>query len=233
MSDPSRFSSPSRKSRFRAQGRAQPAAYAPEPGVVEETPVEEVAAAEEAGTLHDPYAPAPDEELAVDSASPETYAEADGLAEAPAEEEDAIPAGLRLTRSPDEVAVRRGFSAGMVTSAALAALAAGALAGYFFGNSQGRNATRPVLVADAGKNKTLLDLSGATQTAVDAAFDDTKHARYDDARKAFEAIFAAHSEWPSMEIEAARAALYARDFQGARRCWARQRRSGPWLTPRC
>ena len=65
------------------------------------------------------------------------------------------------------------------------------------------------------KNKAALDVSPQVQAAVDSAFEDTKHARYDDARKRFEALFAEHPEWPSMEIEAARAALYARDFQGA------------------
>ena len=135
-------------------------------------------------------------------------------AETPAGEQDAIPAGLRLTRDPNQQVVRHGLSTEAVTTLALAALLAGAIAGYFFGSVPRRNAAPPAAV-DTTKNKTPLDLSPQVQAALDSAFDATKHAKYDDARKQFEALFGEHPEWPSMEIEAARAALYARDFQGA------------------
>ena len=210
MSDSSRYSSPSRKSRFRAQARSRPAVYSPDHGV-EEGPAEEIAASEEAGALHDPYAPLPEDELTGDPPVAGVHAEAD----APAEEPNAIPAGLRLTRDPNQAVVRHGLSTGAVTTLVLLATLAGVAAGYYFGNAHGRNATPPPAVADATKNKAALDLSPQVQAAVDAAFENTKHAKYDDARKQFEALFAEHPEWPSMEIEAARAALYARDFQGS------------------
>lgn len=222
MSDSSRYSSPSRKSRFRAQARSRPAVYSPDQGV-EEGPAEEIAASEEAGGLHDPYAPLPGDELVGDPPVPEAYIEA----EAPVEEQDAIPAGLRLTRDPNQQVVQHGLSTGAVTTLALMALLAGAIAGYFLGNVQSKNALPPAAVADATKNKPLLDLSPQVQAAVDSAFDDTKHAKYDGARKEFEALFAEHPEWPSMEIEAARAALYARDFQGSQALLGKATRDRP------
>ena len=210
MSDSSRYSSPSRKSRFRAQARSRPAVYSPDHGA-EEGPAEEIAASDEAGALHDPYAPLPEEELMGDPPAAETNAET----EVSAEEPDAIPAGLRLTRDPNQPTVRHGLSTGAVTTLILTALLAGAIAGYYFGNTQGRNAAPPAVAVDAAKNKIPLDLSPPVQAALDSAFDATKRAKFDDARKQFEALFGEHPEWPSMEIEAARAALYAHDFQGA------------------
>ena len=229
MSDSSRFNSPSRKSRFRAQARSRPAGYPPDPGTAEEGTGEEIAASDEAEVMHDPYAGVPEEELTGEPITPESYAPADvpedhvptdmpegyAAAQAPAEEENSIPAGLRLTRDSNLLVVRQGLSTAMVTTLVIAALVAGTTLGYFFGNAEGKNAVRAVLVTDGARNKSPLDLSGESQAAIDTAFDNTKHARYDDARKQFEALFAKHPEWPSMEIEAARAALYARDFQGA------------------
>ena len=209
MSDSSRYNSPSRRSRFRSQSRSRPAVYSPDQGA-EEGPAEEIAASDEAGALHDPYAPVPEDEIIGDPPVVEAFP----AAETPTEEQDAIPAGLRLTRDPNQAVVRQGLSTGTVTTLACTALLVGGIAGYYFGNARGRNAVPPA-VADATKNKTLLDVSPPTQAALDSAFDATKHAKYDDARKQFEALFAEHPEWPSMEIEAARAALYARDFQGA------------------
>ena len=219
MSDSSRFNSPSRKSRFRAQGRGRPSAsYPAGQEAAGDSPAEDAAAEDMVESDHDLYAEMPVEEMPGEPS----------LEEAPASEQDALPAGLRLTRDPDRVVARQGLSTGAVVGIALATLIAGGAGGYFFGHSRAKAAAaaQPVHV-DAVKNMTPLAMSNELQAAVEAAFTDTKQARYPEARQRFEALYKEHPEWPSMEIEAARAALYQRDMQGTQTLLAIATRDRP------
>ena len=211
MSDSFRFSSPSRKSRFRSQSQSRPAGNSHDPGAAEEEPAEAAAVSGVAAPPQDPEARVPGEELAGDHDTPHLDDGAAARENAP----DALPAGLRLTRDPNQQFAPGGPGAGKVTAFVLAALVAGAAAGYFLGKTRAANSAVSIPAAESARDKTPPPLTSETQAAIDAAFADTKNAKYQDARKKFEDLFAAHPEWPSLEVEAARAALYARDFQAA------------------
>ncbi len=217
MSDSARFNSPSRKSRFRAQGRGRLSIYASDQAAAEDSPVEDVAAADE----HDHYEGMPVEEM------PGEGLIAENPVEYAASEQDALPAGLRLTRDPNMVVTRQGMSKGAVSLLAVVALAAGGGLGYLLGHSQARAVQVPASGADATKNLPLLVLPANTQAAIEAAFTDTKQARYAEARQHFEALYAQHPEWPSLEVEAARAALYQHDLPGTQALLAKATRERP------
>ena len=206
MSDSARFNSPSRKSRFRAQGRGRPSMYSSGPGAAENTPVD-AAAAEMAGAEDDHYEDMPVEGMPGEGPLPED------TAEHAVPEQDDIPVALRLTRDPDMVVVRQGITKGTLSLLALAALVVGGGAGYLLGHSQAA-AQAPLRTADTTKNLLPIPLSNETQAALETAFTNTKQGHYTEARQQFEALYAKHPEWPSMEIEAARAALYQRDMDG-------------------
>ena len=226
MSDP-RFNSPSRKSRFRSQPRQRPTDYGQEPGGPEDVPAEELHAGDEAH-------PQPGYE----ETQPQTgYEDVEGLYGHPAEpgevpmdspayprepsDDDQLPAGLRLTRSPDAPLSggRTGVSTGIVVALSILGLAVGGVSGYLVGHSpQNRPASELTKNEPSGpKTPASTEVPAATLTAIDKAFAAIKQGQYVEARQQFEDLAKANPQWPSMGIEVARASLYQRDFQNAQK----------------
>ncbi len=221
--DASRYNSPSRKSRFRSHGGAphRPAAVPagePAPEAVEEEPAPVYAEPEAEAE----YAPAEETYLA----EPEPLAP-----EPPPQEEDSLPAGLRLTRSADSTHTpRRGLARWIVALVSALCLLAGGIGGYFL---RANNAAAAAPAASTGGSAAehnaapVLPLAPVVLADVDAAFAANKTGQFADARQRFDALAGKHPDWVSMRIEAARATLYEHDFDAAGAILAAVERQGP------
>ena len=231
--DASRSNSPSRKSRFRSQSGAayRPTGPAEEalPETEEESPVYAEGEVYEDGVPVEPeaadYPPAeipPDESYhAAETASAETLP-----ADAPTEE-DSLPAGYRLTRSTENLPVRRRGVPGWVFAlVSLLCLAMGGLGGYFSRSNATVASTSPTGPAATAHTGPILALAPAVLAEVDAAFVANKQGQFADARKRFDALAEQHPDWVSMRIEAARTTMYEHDFEAAERSLNTIQRAG-------
>ena len=219
--DAPRHNSPSRKSRFRAQGSSP---YRPGPSTNEPAP--------ETGEDPEAYAPG---ELPADPATGEadpaaTEGNEPGTlpADPAAADEDQLPAGLRLTRAADRSAERvRRPSAGLLVLTALLCLGAGGVGGYLLRGKGGAALAGRVPEAASRAAGPVLPLNPAVLAEIDAAFEASKQGKFTDARQNFARLADQHGEWPSMQIEAARAALYEHNFEAAEKTLSGLLRTAP------
>ncbi len=225
--DASRQNSPSRKSRFRSQSGAAYRAAAPSEESVPETDEEAPVYAE--GEIYEEGAPVEAEmmdPLATEPLAEESYAAEPYPAEIPAEE-DNLPAGLRLTRSTENLpAQRHGLPGWLVALVALFSLLAGALGGYFLPSKRAVTSTAVNGPTAAERTAPIIPLAPAVIADVDAAFAANKAGQFADARQRFNVLADTHPNWVSMRIEAARATLYEHDFDAAGKILATIQRSG-------
>ncbi len=232
--DASRQNSPSRKSRFRSSGTSP---YRQSTSAGEAQP--ETAGESEVYAPGDLPADPPAADVEIVEVPPaEAPADASGFtaspvsesaAEVPAVEEDHLPAGLRLTRAVDLSSGRTHRpSTWLFVLTGLVGLALGGTGGYFL-NAQ-RAGTAPAATGSETDNRAavpILPLNPAALAEVDAAFEANKRGKFAEARLDFTGLAARHREWPSMQIEAARAALYEHNFDEADKKLNALVRAGP------
>ncbi len=225
--DASRQNSPSRKSRFRAQGGAahRPAASSEEsvPETDEEAPVyaEEEVYAEGAPAEAETMDP-----LAAELLAEEPYVAQPFPAETPMEK-DSLPAGLRLTRSTENLpAVRRGLPGWLVALVSLLSLGVGGLGGYFLLSKRTPTNAAASGTTAAERTAPIIPLAPEVVADVDAAFTANKAGQFADARQRFNVLADRYPNWTSMRIEAARATLYEHDFDAAGKILSTIQRSG-------
>ena len=141
-----------------------------------------------------------------------------------------LPPGFKLRNIYEGPApMRRGLLGIYLLMGSLALLALGGVGGYLIGSWH--TPTRPAAAVipniRASKASATMTLSDEAQSEVDAAFGATKEHRYSDAQKQFNALYAAHPEWPSMGIESARATLYELDAAATTQTLDSLTRGGP------
>ena len=220
--DASRYNSPSRKSRFRASGTSS---YRQGPSTGEPTPEASDGAEGYAPDEIPSDLPAPEAEL-TDAPTPETGEPGAPPVEEPATAEDQLPAGLRLTRSVDGSGdrVRRPSLWRTALTGGLC-LALGGVGGYFLRLRRGDAASSG---SESSRVVAPIPLPNpATLAEIDAAFEASKQGKFTDARQDFARLADHHRDWPSMQIEAARAALYEHNFDEADRLLSTLLRAGP------
>ena len=217
--DASHQNSPSRKSRFRALGASshRPASPEDEPSL-ETDPQATPYVQEEA--FHD--------EPPVEAASPGAPYADEPPPTTVQPEQDNLPAGLRLTRSTERSSSHSSpRSVWPMVTASLLCLTLGVVGGYLLrGQKAGATPAANGTATAAGAGSTL-PLNPAVLQEIDASFDANKQGRFADARQRFTDLADKHSGWSSMRIEAARAALYGRDFEGAERILSVMLRTNP------
>lgn len=154
----------------------------------------------------------------------------DPPAEAPALDpstEDQLPAGLRLTRSVDASDRVRRPSVWPVVLTGLLCLALGGAGGWAL---QAKNNSLTPLASAASRGRPggpTLPLNPPVLAEVDTAFETVKGGKFADGRQSFTRLAEQHPGWPSMRIEAARAALYEHNFDEAEKILGQLLREGP------
>ncbi len=160
-------------------------------------------------------------------ASEDSYHAAESVSTEAPPEENALPAGLRLTRSTENsLAERRGVPGWIFAVTALLCLALGGLGGYFLRPKGAAANASPTGAAATARTGPVLALAPAVLADVDSAFTANKQGQFADARQRFDTLADQHPDWVSMRIEAARTTMYEHDFEAAERILATVQRTG-------
>ncbi len=209
MDGPSGLNQPRRKSRLRSResdfprrpSGGEPGFDAPAAADPLETPV---------------YDPGLDPEPAV---VPAAHPTAPDVSDAPPgeTEDDELPEAFRLNKVyEDPVPPRHPLTDWRWLLALFSLLGGGLFIGYHFGlRSAPPQGVSPRNLYLQANRAVLGPLDPKVQAEVDDAFKSTKKGRYAEARQRFSALQEKHPEWPSMAVEASRAALYEHDTQAA------------------